>query len=546
DLVDSTAADQTAAVLAGKVYPLSLGFVGVICGHRGDLQDSARASEERFFGEHPAFKAVAAQCGVRYLGRLLNRILLEKIIEVLPGVRAQALQMTHDVESELQGYGEPLDRQTSGEKGALLLNLFAKFAGQFGDAVEGKLSNQPLEGPVGQLIGRARIDFLFRDVFARTVRNYDCFAGLTDDDIRTALRNATGPRARLFIPEAAFEILVRRQVAKLQAPSLQCAELVFDELQRVLLLSELPEFRRFVRLRDQVFAVVRDILRRCLDPTLTMIRDLVSIEMAYINTSHPDFAASGALQRPGGSAPRDAPAAVPKSDAKVVLPDPVSAADATSAGDAGITSSASSGNLGSGIFSALFRRQSSGGRLQRPGAELATTPSPPNSPGPKARFPSRRSMGGEADARRAREQAADSFGYAPRGGPKLPHVPSTICPSAQEPSEREKVEVSIVKKLLESYLTLVKKNIADSVPKAIMFFLVSGAGISSDPSRVSSLKDAIQSECVTRLYKEELYDSLLCEEGDVKTRRDTCRARLVGLRRVLEVTEQVRDVLDTL
>eukprot|EP00439_Symbiodinium_sp_Y106_P052300 s2165_g7.t1 len=175
DLVDASGADQTAAVLAGKVYPLSLGFVGVICGHRGDLQDAARASEE---------------------------ILLEKICEVLPGVRAQAMQMTHDVESELQGYGEPLDRQSSGEKGALLLSLFAKFAGQFGDAVEGKLSNQALEGPVGQLIGRARIDFLFRDVFARTVRDYDCFAGLSDEEIRTALRNATGPRARLFIPEA--------------------------------------------------------------------------------------------------------------------------------------------------------------------------------------------------------------------------------------------------------------------------------------------------------------------------------------------------------
>lgn len=63
-----------------------------------------------------------------------------------------------------------------------------------------------------------------------------------------------------------------------QAPSLQCAQLVFEELQRVLLLSELPEFRRFGRLRDQVFKVVRDILKRCLEPTMAMIRDLVAIE----------------------------------------------------------------------------------------------------------------------------------------------------------------------------------------------------------------------------------------------------------------------------
>ncbi|CAJ1361982.1 unnamed protein product [Effrenium voratum] len=154
----------------------------------------------------------------------------------------------------------------------------------------------PGGGPPGQLVGRARIDYLFRDVFARTIREYDSFAGLTDEEIRAALRNATAPQAKLFVPEAAFEQLVRRQVAKLQAPSIQCAELVFDELQRVLVLSELPEFRRFARLRQQVLGVAKDILRRCLEPTTSMIRDLVAIEMAYINTSHPDFAQMGALR----------------------------------------------------------------------------------------------------------------------------------------------------------------------------------------------------------------------------------------------------------
>lgn len=510
----ASAASEAAQVLEGKIYPLALGFVAVMCKECFDQE-----VEEQFFSQHPVYKAVAHHCTVRHLAKQLNRILLEKICEVLPGIRTQAQRMCHEVESELQGYGEALHRQTAGEKGALLLSLFAKFAGRFDDTVEGR-SAAPLEG-TGQLLGRARIDFLFRDVFAKTIRAYDSFAGLSDDDIRTALRNATGPRAKLFIPEAAFELLVRRQVAKLQAPSLQCAELVFDELQRVLLLSELPEFRRFVRLRDQIFAVVRDILRRCLEPTMAMIRDLVQIEMAYINTSHPDFIQAAALR---GSAPRD-----PEEKAKVQEVEQGEESTASASTVTGeVTSNASGSNLGTGILSALFRRQTMGGRVQRPGPELATTPSPPSSPMPKSRQVRR-------DGYQERYQDVK---LAPGGGPKLPPVPA-IDPTATAPSDRERVEVHIIKKLIDNYLTLVKKNIADSVPKAIMFFLVSGAGVSADPGQVSSLKDAIQSECVTRLYKEELYDALLFE-GDVESRRSACRAKLEGLRQVIQVTDQVR------
>ena len=46
-----------------------------------------------------------------------------------------------------------------------------------------------------------------------------------------------------------------------------------------------------------------------------------------------------------------------------------------------------------------------------------------------------------------------------------------IQPTLSAPTDRERVEVHIVKRLMESYLALVKKNVADSVPKAIMFFL---------------------------------------------------------------------------
>jgi len=34
---------------------------------------------------------------------------------------------------------------------------------------------------------------------------------------------------------------------------------------------------------------MEDVLNKCLVPTDTMIKNLIEIELGYINTSHPDF-----------------------------------------------------------------------------------------------------------------------------------------------------------------------------------------------------------------------------------------------------------------
>lgn len=47
-------------------------------------------------------------------------------------------------------------------------------------------------------------------------------------------RNANGPRPALFVPEVSFELLVKRQIRRLEEPSLRCVELIHEEMQRII------------------------------------------------------------------------------------------------------------------------------------------------------------------------------------------------------------------------------------------------------------------------------------------------------------------------
>jgi replication fork clamp-binding protein CrfC len=52
-----------------------------------------------------------------------------------------------------------------------------------------------------------------------------------------------------------------------------------------------------------------------------------------------------------------------------------------------------------------------------------------------------------------------------------PAVPSVIRAN-EDLSPQEQVEAILIKKLIESYFLIVRKNIGDTVPKSLMIFLV--------------------------------------------------------------------------
>ncbi|XP_028304806.1 dynamin-1-like protein [Gouania willdenowi] len=461
DLMD--AGTDAMDVLMGRVIPVKLGIIGVVNRSQLDINQRKCVSDslrDEFAFLQKKYPSLANRNGTKYLGRTLNRLLMHHIRDCLPELKTRINVLAAQYQSLLSSYGQPVE-----DESATLLQLITKFAAEYCNTIEG--TAKYIE--TTELCGGARICYIFHETFGRTLESVDPLGGLTTIDVLTAIRNATGPRPALFVPEVSFELLVKRQIKRLEEPSLRCVELVHEEMQRIIQHCSnysTQELLRFPKLLDAIVDVVTSLLRRRLPVTNEMVHNLVAIELSYINTKHPDFTdacgliniSSEELRR---SRMRDLPSAVPREKA---------------------------------VSSPQSMEQVDGWRGLMKKDEGATLLTPAN--------PHR--------------------GHAVN----LLDVP---VPVSRKLSAREQRDCDVIERLIKSYFLIVRKNIQDSVPKAVMHFLV------------NHVKESLQSELVGRLYKTGLLQDLLTESSDVAQRRSEAADMLKALQKAGQVIAEIRE-----
>ena len=281
-------------ILSGRVYPLKLGFIGVVNRSQQDIQGNkslaeALKSESDFFKHHPAYRNMATRCGTQFLAKTLNTTLMSHIRDRLPDIKARLNTLMGQTQQELASYG---NMQFSGKehRGSLILQLMTRFASSFIASIDGT----SMEISTKELCGGARIYYIFNSVFGNSLETIDPTQNLSVLDIRTAIRNSTGPRPSLFVPELAFDLLVKPQIKMLEIPSQRCVELVYEELIKICHTCGSTELSRFPRLQAKLIEVVSDLLRERLGPASSYVESLISIQRAYINTNHPNFLGAAA------------------------------------------------------------------------------------------------------------------------------------------------------------------------------------------------------------------------------------------------------------
>ncbi|CAA6668741.1 unnamed protein product [Spirodela intermedia] len=499
--------------LLGNVIPLRLGYVGVVNRSQEDITlnrsiKDALAYEENFFCNRPVYHGLSDRCGVPQLAKKLNQILVRHIRAVLPGLKARISAQLVSVAKEHATYGE-ITESKSGQ-GALLLNILAKYCDAFSSLVEGK--NEEMS--TTELSGGARIHYisnLFFFFFSLYLKRYlwgqevDPCDDLTDEDVRTAIQNATGPKSALFVPEVPFEVLVRRQISRLLDPSLQCARFIYDELIKMSHRCLANELQRFPILRKCMDEVIGNFLREGLEPAETMIGHIIEMEMDYINTSHPSFIG-------GSKALEVASQQIKTSKITAPLPRPKDSVDSDKL-QASERSVKTRGILG-------VRPIVDG---ERPGSSGSTSGT---SWGISSIF------GGES-----RSYVKETVASRPHNEPphSLEHSLSMIQlkepPVVLKPSEshtdQEAVEITVTKLLLRSYYDIVRKNIEDSVPKAIMHFLV------------NHTKRELHNVFIRKLYRENLFEEMLREPDDISAKRKRTRETLRVLQQAFRTLDEL-------
>ncbi|CAG8629061.1 8809_t:CDS:10, partial [Ambispora leptoticha] len=533
DLMD--AGTNALEILTGRVLPLKLGFIGVVNRSQQDIvgnkpMSEALKAEAEFFKHHPAYKSIAIRCGTPFLAKTLNNILMNHIRERLPDMKTRINTLIGQTQQELTSYGDPVLSGKGEHRSSLILKLLNKFANDFISSIDGTSR----EISTKELCGGARIYYIFNNVFGTALESINPCGNLSTQDIRIAIRNSTGPRPSLFVPEIAFDLLVKPQIQLLEPPSLRCVELVYDELMKICHNCGGKEVKQYPRLHAKLLEVVSDLLRERLTPTSDYVESLIAIQRAYINTNHPDFIGGGGAisdlvkrmerrrkehekhnrKTNNTSSINTHHPTLTNGSAAGLKDDPLDVLT-ISDGYKESTSSKDFAALSNGTSTPV---NNSASWAQREGFLTYFFGS--------GNKPERTSLP-EQQINRANtyNKSAIDIGELER---KLAGVNlnGSYSEESHNLTEQEEMETQLIRSLITSYFNIVRKMVQDVVPKAIMHLLVNNS------------RESVQNRLVAELYKEDLFVDLLQEDENLASERQKCQTMLDVYKKAFEIINE--------
>lgn len=493
-------------ILSGKLYPLKLGFVGVVNRSQQDIQqnksvEEALNSEEQFFAKHPVYRTISTRCGTRYLAKLLNQVLMNHIRDKLPDIKARLNTLIGQTEQELATYGD--DKVITKENRAgLVLQLMNKFATKFISSIDGTSS----EISTKELCGGARIYYIYNTLFGKSLNFINPTSNLSMTDIRTAIRNSTGPRPSLFVPELAFDLLVKPQIRLLLDPSQRCVELVYEELMKICHNCGSPELARYPKLQSKLVEVVSELLRERLGPTRSYVESLIDIHKAYINTNHPNFpsateAMAEIVEARKNKKQTERLQKQREYEKQLLLEQQQAEREMKKSDSVDETEQDLKLDFDSTATSEHDSEEENDMKQSKDsflnyffGKEQKSS---------NTKLSSRIDYNGSDNSYDIENLQIQDF----KDKSADAHTKSE---AATEFTEREELECELIRRLIVSYFSIVREMIEDQVPKAVMCLLVNYS------------KESVQNRLVTKLYKESLFDELLMEDQTLAQDREKC------------------------
>jgi replication fork clamp-binding protein CrfC len=274
----------------------------------------------------------------------------------------------------------------------------------------------------------------------------------------------------LYVATSAFEVLIKQQIKRLEDPCLKCVSIVYDELVRILTqLLQKPVFKRFPQLKERFYSSVIAFFKKGMDPTNKLVTSVIAAETCSINTVHPDFI---------------------------------------------------NGHRAMAIVYDKLQLNNKPAEKGKDGKEVVDSKKPSGSPVSPATY--------SLDKSNSNEGVFSSFfARQPNRKPGVLEAPPPVLKASGTVSEREYVEIEVIKLLLTSYFNIVKKTVTDMIPKCIMLNLVNYS------------REEMQRGLLGELYKEDLLQELLKESPDTVTRRKECKKMIEALQKADEIVSTI-------
>lgn len=446
-------------ILNNKIYPLKLGYIAIINRSQNDINNNktikdAIIYENSFFSNNEIYNNVKHLCGTKLLSVKLNNILINHIKLTLPELKLKIKKLVLENEELLKEIGD--NTYDNINKDGIILNIVSQFVNEYKDNINGKATIYN-----GELVGGARIKHIFTSIFHNNIKELN-INNITDSDIYTTIKNASGSHAVLFIPDSAFETLIKNQIKILDKPCIDCVQLIFDELLKILLNINLNDLNRFQNFKNIIIEESTKILYKYLPNTKTMVSNIINIESSYINTQHPNFISINQATE----------------QTIIILNHMMDNKTPISNSSSSILKPASESTKQHSLFYSMFYNTKDNNNIK---TDKNTTSNIDN--------------------------FVNDISTSDNNKDKI------ISSNLSNAEYKSQFEVILLKTLMLSYYDIVKSNILDMVPKTIMYYLVNNS------------MSILQKELISNIYKYNI-DDLLLESIDIVEKRNTIKNML--------------------
>ncbi|SOS79491.1 dynamin-like protein [Plasmodium sp. gorilla clade G1] len=292
DLMDK-GADASKMLLNDEIN-LRLGYTGVVNRSTADIKkgktiSQALKDELEFFQKHPVYKKLPpALYGTNSLTDKLTKVLLRHIKNFLPDIKIEINDKIRYINDKLYELGTnvPLDAT---KKTQLLWSMITDYCEIFKNTLKGKYDKRVqvfIEN--NDILCGLKVRTIFNEFLDEYVGK-NVTSELTDNDIDDAICLHEGDSLPGFPSPDTFEFLILPHLKKINAPVFNCLDRVSQTLEILSQKIANRVLNRFPKLSEQVLELSQTILIREKENTQIILENYIDAETNYLFTNDASY-----------------------------------------------------------------------------------------------------------------------------------------------------------------------------------------------------------------------------------------------------------------